>query len=123
MEMIAEIVKAILPADVQHITYIGELPTDVDQCVALTESGGLHGTYFAKDQLNTPYLKVSVRSPKYAEGYSIVAKIKNTLTSYSNHQEFGMVLVGDIMYFGRDDKRRNAFQLTYKIYSYIGGQQ
>lgn len=121
MEMIAETVKAILPADLQRITYIGEFPTDADLCVALTESGGLHSTYFAKDQLNTPYLKISIRSKKYDEGYLITSQLKTLLTSYSNHQEFGMVLVGDIMYFGRDDKRRNAFQLTYKIYSYIGG--
>lgn len=123
MEMIAEIIRAILPATMQQKTYIGELPTDVDDCVAIAEQGGPFGTYFAKDKFNTPYAKIVVRNPKYLEGHNDALKIKQVLTSYTNHQEFGLVLVNDILYFGRDDKRRNMFQLTYKVFSYIGGQQ
>ena len=108
--MIAEKVKAILPAELQHITYIGELPT---------EAGGLHGTYFAKDRFDTPYLKVIVRDPSYPDGYKNVAQIKNILASYTNHQELALVLIGDIMYFGRDDARRNMFQITFKVFSQI----
>lgn len=117
--MIAEKVKAILPAELQHITYIGELPTDADKCIALTEAGGLHGTYFAKDRFDTPYLKVVVRDPSYPDGYKNAAQIKNILASYTNHQELALVLIGDIMYFGRDDARRNMFQITFKVFSQI----
>ncbi len=119
--MIAETVKNILPADIQAITYIGELPTDKDNCVALVETGGPHGNYFAKDRFNTPYLKIVIRNKSYAKGYNIISTIKELLSTYTNHQEFGMLLTGDIMYFGRDDKRRNMFQITFKIFSQIGG--
>lgn len=119
--MIAETVKELLPYDIQKIVYIGELPTDVDACVALVESGGPHGTYFNKDRMDTPYLKVVVRDPSYPEGYAHINTIKDRLTSYADAQTLGIVLKGDIMYFGRDSKRRNMFQLTFKIFSYIGG--
>lgn len=121
MEMIAEKVKNILNSNLQAITYISELPTDVDNCIALQEAGGPHGTYFAKDRFDTPYLKVLVRNRSYQVGYELIVALKNALASYTNHQEFGLVLVGDIMYFGRDDARRNLFQLTFKVFSQIGG--
>lgn len=119
--MIAQQIKDLLPYELQAHTYIGELPTDVDACIALTEAGGPHGTYFAKDQMDTPYLTVMVRNPLYPEGYSQIKQIKDLLTSYADAQTLGIVLRGDITYFGRDDKRRNMWQLTYKIFSYIGG--
>lgn len=121
MEMIAEQIKELLPYELRKVTYIGELPTDADACVALVESGGPHGTYFAKDRMDTPYLKVVVRDPFYPNGYSRIKQIKDLLTSYADAQTLGIVLRGDITYFGRDDKRRNTWQLTFKIYSYIGG--
>ena len=60
--MIAEQIKNLLPAIIHPVVYIGELPSDTDDtCIALTEAGGPHGTYFAKDRMDTPYLKVTVR--------------------------------------------------------------
>ena len=119
--MIAQQIKDLLPAELRALTYIGNLPTDVDVCIALVEFGGPHGTYFAKDQMDTPYLKVIVRNPSYPAGYDLIERIKKILTSYADAQTLGIVLRGDVNYFGRDDKRRNLWQLTYKIFSYIGG--
>lgn len=118
--MIAEQIKELLPQHLQNITYIGDLPTDVDACVALMEIGGPHGTYFAGDQIDTPHLKVLIRNPSFTAGYTVAAQCKNILTSHSDLQNLSVILIGDIMYMGRDDKRRNVWQLTYKIYSYIG---
>ena len=117
--MIAEQIFNLLPPQLQSITYIGDLPTNGSTCMALVEFGGPHGTYFAKDQLDTPYLKVVVRDELYPRGYSLIKLCKDVLTSYADAQTLGIVLVGDIMYFGRDEQRRNLFQLTYKIFSYV----
>ena len=117
--MIAEQVKNLLPPELRPFIYIGEFPTDADDCIALLEAGGPHGTYFAKDRMDTPYLKIGVRSKSFTFGYDTTSLIKDTLASYADAQTLGIVLINDIMYFGRDEKRRNVWQLTFKIFSYI----
>lgn len=119
--MIAEYLCNILPRALQEKTYIGELPTDIDNCVAIMEYGGPHGTYFAKDQLDTPYIRILVRNSSYPLGYNDVLQCKAAFTSHTDPQMLSVILTGDIQYLGRDDKRRNVWQLIYKIYSYIGG--
>ena len=116
--MIAQNVKDLFPNDLQQITYIGEFPTNADVCISLIESGGPHGTYFAKDEMNTPYLKVMVRDPSYPDGYATVSAVKDLITSFADARLLGIVLRGDIDYLGRDDKRRNIFQLNYRIFEY-----
>lgn len=115
--MIAEQIKQLMPPEFQERTYIGEFPTDVDSCIVLTEVGGPHGTYFSKDQLDEPYLKVAVRDAIYQRGYELINICKRALTSYADAKTLSIILQGDIMYFGRDDKRRNMWQITFKIYS------
>lgn len=116
--MIAQNVKDLFPNDLQQITYIGEFPTDADVCISLIESGGPHGTYFAKDEMNTPYLKVMVRDPSYPDGYATISAVKDLITSFADARLLGIVLRGDIDYLGRDDKRRNIWQLNYRIFEY-----
>lgn len=118
--MIAEQIKNLLPAIIHPTIYIGELPSDTDDtCIALTEFGGPHGTYFAKNRMDTPYLKIIVRDIDYPRGYAHAKLCKDVLASHADAQTLGIVLVGDIMYFGRDEKRRNMWQLTFKIFSNI----
>ena len=118
MGMITEKVKNLLPAAMHNIITIGELPTDTDCGVALTESGGPHGTYFSGDRMDTPLLKIVVRDVDYLRGRAHAQLCKDTLASYAD-AETSIVLVNDIMYFGRDAKRRNLWQLTFKIFSNI----
>lgn len=115
--MIAQQILNLLPPALREIAYVGELPTDLDLCAAISEQGGPHGTYFNKDQLDEPYIKVTVRSSDYLEGYRITSMLKTCLTSYADARLLGIVLVGDIMYFGRDDARRNVWQLTYRVFA------
>ena len=117
--MIAEQIKNLLPAEIHDRVTIGELPTDIDSGIALVESGGPHGTYFAHDRMDTPVLKVVVRDNDYRRGYVMIKLCKDILASRADAQTLGIVLVNDIMYFGRDDKRRNMWQLTFKIFSNI----
>lgn len=112
--MIAKVIMNLLPLHLKMDTYIGELPTDVDNCICLTETGGSHGTYFAKDQLDKPYIKVTIRNINFEAGYKQAEQFKEVLTSYAD-ASISIVLYGTIQYFGRDDKRRNIFQLTYKV--------
>lgn len=116
--MLAERIKSLFPDTLQSLVFIGEFPTDVDVCIAITETGGPHGNYFNHDQLDTPYVKISVRHPKFAPGYNLIKACKDLLSSYAEADPFGLVLVGDIMYFGRDDQRRNMWQITFKVFSY-----
>lgn len=116
--MIAERIRDLFPENVRNKVYIGELPTDVNECVAITEAGGPHDNYFNRDQMDTPYVKITVRHPQFQQGYNLIRICKDLLSSYSEPDPFGLILVGDIMYFGRDDQRRNMWQLTFKIYSY-----
>ena len=117
--MIAEQVKNLLPAVIHNIITIGEPPTDSDSCIALIESGGPHGTYFSGNRMNTPLLKVVARDSDYRRGYAHIKLCKDILSSHADAQTLGIVLVNDIMYFGRDAKRRNQWQLTFKIFSNI----
>lgn len=114
MVMIAQVIMNLLPLDLKSNIWIGELPTDIDNCIGLMETGGSHGTYFAKDQLDKPYVKVTVRNTSYEAGYKQIEQIKEVLTSYADAST-SIILYGTIQYFGRDDKRRNIFQLTYKV--------
>ena len=116
--MIAEQILNLLPYNLQNLTYISELPLDVDNCIALVEYGGAHIYYF-KNQMDTPLLKIVVRHNNYEQGYNLIKSYKQILSGYSDGQSLGIVLVEDIMYIGRDNKRRNMFQLTFKIFSYI----
>ena len=117
--MIAEQVKSLLPVIIHDIITIGELPTDSDSCIALIESGGPHGTYFSGNHMDTPILKVVARDIDYQRGYALIKVCKDVLASHADARTLGIVLVGDIMYFGRDVKRRNLFQITFKIFSNI----
>lgn len=116
--MIAERIRNLFPENFRNQVYIGDLPTDVDACVAITEEGGPHGNYFNHDQMDTPYVKIVVRHPQFQPGYNLIKICKDQLSSYVESDPFGLVLVGDIMYFGRDEQRRNMWQLTFKVLSY-----
>ena len=117
--MITEQVKNLLPAEIHSVITIGELPTDTDSGIALVESGGPHGTYFSGNRMDTPLLKVIARDIDYRRGYAYIKLCKDILASHADTQTLGIVLVNDIMYFGRDAKRRNMWQLTFKIFSNI----
>ena len=119
--MIAERIRDIFPPDFRKQIYIGELPTDKDVCIAISEQGGPHGNYFNRDQLDTPYVKIVARHPQLPQGYNLIQTCKDLLSSYVEADPFGLVLVGDIMYFGRDEKRRNMWQITFKVLSYYSG--
>lgn len=117
--MIAEQVKNLLPPELHNIITIGEPPTDSDSCIALVESGGPHGTYFSGNRMDTPLLKVFVRDIDYLRGYTHIKFCKDILASHADAKTLSIILINDIMYFGRDDKRRNQWQLTFKIFSNI----
>lgn len=117
--MIAENIKRLLPIELHNVITIGELPTDVDTGIALVESGGPHGTYFSGNRMDTPLLKVVVRDIDYKRGYAYIKLCKDILASHADAKTLGVVLVNDVMYFGRDIKRRNVWQLTFKIFSDI----
>ncbi len=117
--MIAQLIKDLLPINMFDSTYIGELPTDVDNCIAINEYGGPHGTYFAKDQIDTPYITITVRNVSYPVGYENILVCKNVVSCYTDAQLLGVVLLKDITYLGRDEKRRNVFQIMFKVFSYL----
>lgn len=117
--MIAQLIKDLLPINIFDSTYIGELPTDVDNCIAINEYGGPHGTYFAKDQIDTPYITITVRNVSYPVGYENILVCKNVVSCYTDAQLLGVVLLKDITYLGRDEKRRNVFQIMFKVFSYL----
>ena len=108
--------KQLLPLDLQEFTYVGEIPSGINKCIVITETGGPHGTYFSQGHLNEPYIKVSVQDLNYESGYSLIQKCKQIFTSYAQSQVLSIILKGDITYFGRDELRRNLWQLTYKIF-------
>lgn len=75
--------------------------------------------YFSGNRMDTPILKVAVRDIDYLRGYTHIKFCKDVLTGHADAQTLGIVLIGDIIYFGRDDKRRNQWQITFKIFSNI----
>lgn len=115
--MIAEQVKNLLPDVIQNVITIGEPPTDADSCIALVESGGSPENYFSSNRMDVPLLKVAIRDMDFRRGYAYTELCKKILAGYAEAQTLGIVLVGDIIYFGRDSKRRNQWQLTFKIFT------
>ena len=120
--MVAEYIRDLFPEQMKQYVYIGELPTDIDNCIAIAEMGGPHGNYFNKDHLDTPYVKLIIRHASYPTGAEFAEFCKATLASYAETLPFGLVLINDIMYFGRDDERRNMWQLTFKVFSYYSNK-
>lgn len=112
--MISNVVRELIPPELQEQTYLGELPVDVDNCIALQEAGGPPDGYFGKANIFKPRLLLIVRNENFDDGARIVKECKKALTSFADAR-IGIVLIGDTMYFGRDDKRRNMWQLTFKI--------
>lgn len=113
--MITETIKAILDDKFHELLFIGEAPTDNDVCIAITEHGGPHGTYFSGGRLNIPYVRVFVRDPEFLRGYDNVKTCKEILAGYAD-ERVSIVLKNDIVYLGRDIKRRNEWQLLFKVF-------
>lgn len=113
--MITDIIRDLFPEAVRSRVWEGDLPTDVDACISIRESRGPHGNYFVKDQMETPIISITVRNPEYGAGYIDIQQCKTLLNSYVDAQ-VGLSLVGDVQYFGRDDKRRHLWGLTYKAF-------
>lgn len=111
--MISNTIFELLPQKLKDISYIGNLPQDIDNCIAIIEDGGNPNVYFHKQYMGQPILKIMVRHLDFDFGYGLVKILKNTFKSYTN-TNFDMILITEPLYFGRDDSHRNLWQLTFK---------
>lgn len=112
--MISEKIRNIMPAKMQEMTYIGGLPTNRDDCIALIESGGSPHICFGRDVISRPLLQLVIRTRTYEVGETLVRINKTALQAYSD-ADYDMTLVSEPLYFGQDEQHRHMWQLTFKI--------
>lgn len=96
-------------------TTIGDLQTDKDACVSLFSAGGKIQSYFGNKKIDMPNVKVVVRDISYSNGLSVISTIQTTLTNYHDSIILGMWLTDSSNYLGHDDKKRNVWELGFKV--------
>lgn len=94
---------------------IGDLQTDKDSCVSLFQHNGNQQRYFGGAKLNSQIIRIVIRDAEYARGLQTIDKIKNVLNDYSDEFIKGTYLKNQDSYLGKDDKRRNVWDITYLI--------
>ena len=111
--MISNTIYELLPQKLKDMSFIGNLPQDIDNCIAIIEDGGKPNIYFHKQYTGQPILKIVVRHLDFDFGQKLTKILKEAFKTYSD-ADFDMVIITEPLYFGRDDKHRNLWQLTFK---------
>lgn len=99
--------------------YISKLPDAPDNCIMLSDSGGLAGN--PKWLLDYPDISVVVRGGDYAGAYNKMKAIKDKLLGLPNqdingdHWD-GIIQVGEFGFVGYDPKDRPMFSATFRLF-------
>lgn len=99
--------------------YISKMPDTRDNCIMLSDSGGL--TSDPKWLLDFPDISVVVRGSDYLEVYNKARQIKDKLLGLPNQiingdNWSGVVQVGEIGFIGYDANDRPMFSATYRLF-------
>lgn len=99
--------------------YISRMPDKPDNCIMLSDSGGLAPN--PKWLLDFPDISVVVRGKEYGEVYNKMKAIKDKLLGLPNqdlngdHWD-GIIQVGETGFIGYDAKERPMFSATFRLF-------
>lgn len=112
---ILETVRTILiNAGITNVT-IGDLPTDYDKCVSLFQIDGTREYFFGGSFIDWPIVRIVIRDKDASTGMQTIDKIKKILDRYKDETIKSSVIRSLDSYLGRDDKRRNVWDLSFKM--------
>lgn len=114
MNVYEQIQQVLINGGVSNVT-IGDLPTDLDVCVSLFSLQGTRQSYFGGSHLDIQPIRIVVRDNSYAQGLNTFETIKTLLTNYTNSTILSTHVKYLDAYLGKDDKRRNVWDMTCTI--------
>lgn len=114
MNILEEVRTILVNAGIANVT-IGDLPTDYDRCVSLFQIGGKREYFFGDTYIDWPIVRIVIRDKDAAVGMTTIETVKTTLSHYSGATIKSSVIHSLDSYLGRDDKRRNVWELTFKM--------
>lgn len=99
--------------------YISKLPDKPDNCIMLSDSGGLAAN--PKWLLDYPDISVVVRGTDYGAAYSKMKAIKDKLLGLPPQQINGdnwdgVIQIGEFGFIGYDPKDRPMFSGTFRLF-------
>lgn len=94
---------------------IGDLQTDKDSCIALFQLTGNRQGYFGGAKLDDQIIRLVIRDMNFSNGLKTIEKIKATLKNYKDDIILSTNVKTLDTYLGKDDKRRNVWEITYLI--------
>ena len=113
--MIADKIKALLPADLP--VTVGDLPAPNVEAIGLMEyDGAVNTEYFGPrsgSSIHQPIIKVVLRSKSYETATNWVEAIKHTLHRYCDETFLSIMMTGTTMYLGKNDQKYHEFQIVF----------
>lgn len=98
--------------------YIGEIPLQQKDCIALKVIDGYTDTrYFSATDLAEPLIEILIRAESYEKGQTWYNSVKDALDRYSE-PEFGILccwLTGSPGYLGRDVNNFGEWHMLFHV--------
>lgn len=115
--MVADRIYDLLPASLPKT--IGDLPSTATDAVVILEYDGATSTeYFGSDpsesSIFNPIVKIVIRNDSYQQGSEWGELIKETLHRYHDEYFMSIMIVGTVLYLGRDEQKLHEFQVTFR---------
>lgn len=118
---VGEGIRAILPADLQKVSTVGELPSLTAEGIALIMYDGNFSTeYFGStpstdNSIFQPVLKCVARNASYDRAAAWVEQLKEKLHRYNDEHFLSIIMAGAPMYLGRTPEKLCEFQVTFSL--------
>lgn len=115
--MTADLIHALLPSD--WPATLGDLPATAVESIGIVEYDGAYSTeYFGSKQDSSifrPIIKIVYRSASYETASGWAKRAKEILHRYHDDTLLSVLLIGDILYLGRNNQKMHEFQTTFQI--------
>lgn len=117
IERLCEYLWNLIPDNVQP-RFVGEIPSQSDEGVALTLGGtGTITRFFGSStKLIDQIVVCNVRTRKFSKGTDILNTVIEALDNYRSEQDnvLGVLLIDGDSYLGTNEEKLHEFQITFK---------
>ena len=98
--------------------FVGELPSQSDEGVALSPDDGQDNTTFfaTSTAIRRPYVQCLIRTKEYSKGEKFGEQVIKSLDGFSDGTTILQVRAQSaLMYIGRNEEKLHEFQVMFKI--------
>lgn len=117
-DAVCDIVESLEPAIGLPI-FVGEYPTDLDNCISVWLDDGAPVTFFGHhDSMGITLVRIMIRTRKYEQGNNVAKRLVQVFKeTYSNGEDsIRLSAMGTTQYLGKDAKGRCEFRQNYKSF-------